>query len=229
MKKRILSAIAAGLVVMAGICSCSNFLNVEKIGKSTIESFFSEIGGMTAAGEGLHKEIMSFYTSSGLLLYGEIAGNQVVLNTVDADEATVYTYEYRLLPEHVSTYVRWLWTKGYAVVTAANNIISFGGDFRDNKAKENEKAECDKVIGWAYYARALAIFDLSRCYGQAYNYTPDASHPGVPLVTHVPGFDEQIPRRSVADDYVQVIADLYADRTAIAAARDIHDAAGGAQ
>ena len=28
---------------------------------------------------------------------------------------------------------------------------------------------------------------------------------------------------------VQVIADLYADRTAIAAARDIHDAAGGAQ
>ena len=208
MKKNILSAFAAGLMCLTAICSCTSFLNVEKIGKSTIESFFSEIGGMTASGEGLHKEIMSFYTSSGLLLYGDIAGNQVVLNTVDADEATVYTYEYRLLPEHVSTYVRWLWSKGYAVVTAANNIISFGGDFRDNKARENEIAECDKVIGWAYYARALAIFDLARCYGQAYNFTPDASHPGVPTVTHVPGFDEQIPRKTVAEDFKLVISDL---------------------
>lgn len=209
MKKSIISIFVAGLATVAGLSSCANFLNVEKIGKSTIESFFSEIGGVTAAGEGLHKQMMDFYCSSNcLLFFGEAAGNEVRLNTVDAGDDASYIFNYNLKPEYIATCIKYIWDNGYVVVTAANNIIEFGGGFRDNKATESEKAICDKVIGWAYYARAFAIFGLVNCYGQAYGFTPDASHQGVPSVTRVPGFDDQIPRNTVAEDYAQIILDL---------------------
>lgn len=209
MKKNFIRVFVAGLAAVAGLSSCTDFLNVEKIGKSTIESFFSEVGGMTAAGEGLHKQMMSLCCgSNSLFFFGEAAGNAVRVNTVDADDASTYIFNYNFKPEYVSTCIKSIWDNGYSVVTAANNIIEFGGNFRDNKALPNEIETCDKVIAWAYYARAMAVFSLVNCFGQAYGFTPDASHPGVPSVTRVPGFDDQIPRNTVAENYARIVADL---------------------
>lgn len=189
--------------------SCSDYLNVNKIGKSTIESFFSEISGITAAGEGLHEEIVSFYTSStgGYVNYGDATGNTLNVNVVDSDEGSRYLYNFEMIPEYVATYPRKLFLRAYAVVTAANNIIYFGGKFRET-CRENEEAETDKVIAWAHFARALAHFNVCNCYAMPYIYTPDASHIGVPIVDHVPGFEEQIGRESVATVYKFVLSDL---------------------
>lgn len=189
--------------------SCTSYLNVDKIGKSTIESFFSEIGGITAAGEGLHEEIVSAYTSStgGYINYGDVTGNTLNINIVDSDEGSRYLYNFEMIPEYVATYPRNVFLRCYAIVTAANNIIYFGGKFRET-CKENEVATADKVIGWAHFARALAHFNVCNCYAMPYIYTADASHIGVPVVDHVPGFEEQIGRESVADVYKFVLSDL---------------------
>ncbi|MBP9986474.1 MAG: hypothetical protein KBT44_00930 [Bacteroidales bacterium] len=40
---------------------CTSFLNVESIGKSTIETFFQDVTGLQAAGVGLHRELLEFY------------------------------------------------------------------------------------------------------------------------------------------------------------------------
>lgn len=59
MKRNILLSISAAATLV--FSSCSGFLNVDNLGKSTIESFFSDIDGMKAAGVGLHKTILDFY------------------------------------------------------------------------------------------------------------------------------------------------------------------------
>ena len=59
MKRNILLSISAAATLV--FSSCSGFLNVDNLGKSTIESFFSDIDGMKAAGVGLHKTILDFF------------------------------------------------------------------------------------------------------------------------------------------------------------------------
>ena len=59
MKKNIILAAAAAAVV--SVSSCTGFLNVETLGKSTIEGFFSDIDGLKTAGVGLHRTILDFY------------------------------------------------------------------------------------------------------------------------------------------------------------------------
>jgi len=206
MKK--LSIITLALVAVLS-SSCADYLNVNKIGKSTIASFFSEIGGITAAGEGLHSEIVSEYagSSGSYINYGDITGNTLNINFVDAAEGSRYLYDFMMIPEYVATYPRYVFLRSYAVVTAANNIIYYGGKFLET-AEGNEKAEAEKVVAWAHFARALAHFNVCNCYAMPYNYTSDASHIGVPIVDHVPGFDEQIGRSSVAEVYSFVISDL---------------------
>lgn len=204
MKKTIFAIVAAATVSV----SCTSFLNVDKIGKSTIASFFSEIGGVKAAGEGLHKEMMSFYESSdNVVMYSEITGNTLCINTVDADDGSKYLYNFEERAEYVATYPRNLWKAGYAVITAANNIIYHCGVFRQT-AQESEIPDVDKVIAWAHFARALAHFQICNAYAMPYCYTKDASHIGVPVVERVPGFDEMIPRNTVAEVYKSVLADL---------------------
>lgn len=42
--------IAALLLILSGASGCNSFLNVEVIGKSTIDSFFKDIDGLKLAG-----------------------------------------------------------------------------------------------------------------------------------------------------------------------------------
>lgn len=193
------------------LASCSKWetkwLTVEEIGKSTISSFFSEVSGLTAAGEGMHSTMLDFYNSD-FILYAEIAGEMLNVNTVNAGEGDKLLFDFALAPEYTSTYPRYVYRDGFAIVTAANNILYYGPKLLEGNSNESEIATINKVLGWGYFARALAYFDLCLAYGQPYSYTADASHLAVPLVTVPPGFDDELPRKSVATVYEQVISDL---------------------
>ena len=96
-----------------------------------------------------------------------------------------------------------LWGTAYYVIMAANSVI----DKIDNPGEtvyeaseqdlKNLKAEC-------LFLRALAHFDLVRVYAHPYNYTSDASHFGVPVVT-VPDSEATPPRETAAKTYSSII------------------------
>ena len=67
----------------------------------------------------------------------------------------------------------------------------------------------------ALTVRAVAHFDLVRLFAQAPGFTPDASHPGVVLVTSVPKVFDAAARASVAEVYASVISDLEAAEATI--------------
>ncbi|MCF0175098.1 MAG: RagB/SusD family nutrient uptake outer membrane protein [Bacteroidales bacterium] len=199
------------ILAVVSAASCGKFLNVEKIGKATIDSFFSEIGGVTAAGEGLHKDILTFYggSSGNLVTYAETAGITLNINTVDADDGEKLAFNYALRPEHTATYPRTIFKNGYTIITSANTLIYYADKFRNETSKDSEKAQCTLALGYGYFARALAHFQLCNCYAQPYNYTPDASHIGVPVVPRRLGFDDVVPRAKVSEVYSLVLSDLH--------------------
>lgn len=94
------------------------------------------------------------------------------------------------------------WAELYEIVNITNRIIN-----SDYTPSESLQDDFNQIVGEAYAMRALAYFDLNRLFAQHYTFTPDASHPGVPLVLE---FDVtgKPARSTVAEVYQQVISDL---------------------
>ena len=199
---------AAALTLLQGCELEKKLLTVKQIGKATIEGFFSELDGLVSAGEGMHREMKTFIDRE-YLRYGDIRGD--LLNaTIDANEGDLLAFNYELTAEHVATYPRSLWAAGWSIVTEANNIIYYGEKMRERGEYPlpTQDAVIDRVIAQAYFGRAFAHFCLCNCYAWPYNYTADHSHIGIPVMDHVPGFNDKVDRKSVKVVYDQIFSDI---------------------
>ncbi|MCQ2164710.1 MAG: RagB/SusD family nutrient uptake outer membrane protein [Bacteroidales bacterium] len=212
-KITIIYLLAVGIV----LSGCS-YLKVESIGKSTIATFFEDVSGLKAAGEGLHKTMIDLYDDV-VLRCAEMGGDMLNENAVNADEGMDRYFNFTLTADYNATYPRTAWATGYVVVTNANNILQYGPELL--KKNPSSAAEINKIMAYALFARALAVFQICNLYAQPWSYTSDASHLGVPVVTSIPGFDEMIPRKTVAEVYEQVESDL------LEALRIFNEIAGG--
>lgn len=200
--KRILTIIA----IAFALNGCTSFLNVETLGKSTIEGFFEDIDGMKAAGLGLHRYLLEFYDDN-YIRAGELQGDNVNLIRVNADISVQKLFDFNTLAEdNTSGYSYSLWKKAYELCTNANNMIYYGGELLDKFPQY--KDVIDENVGYAYFVRALAIFDLCNVFAQPYDFTSDASHPGVVAIDYIPGFDDEISRNTVKECYDLIISDL---------------------
>ena len=206
MIKMIRITLLAGVLMSVFSFSGCSFLNVEVVGKNTIEAFFKDYDSFRAAGEGLHRTMFDFYDDQ-FIRYAEIKGDLVNVNAINADEGILALFNYELTPSYISSFPQTLWKSGYIVITNANNIIEYGPRLKDDFPNRTEAI--DSIVASAHFARALAHFDLCNCYAQPYNYTEDASHIGIPVVDHIPGFDDVIDRKPVSQVYSLILSDLH--------------------
>ena len=195
----------AALLAAISLAGCTSFLNVENLGKSSISGFFMDIDGLKAAGLGLHRLVEEFYDDDYIRM-GELAGDNLMLNRVNASLPIQLLYDFASQPSDNSGYPYYIWKDGYEICTNANNILYYGQQLLENHP--DQEALIKTHFGYAYFARALAIFDLCNVYAMPYDYTSDASHPGVVAIDYVPGFDSELPRNTVAECYKLVISDL---------------------
>lgn len=203
MKINKIVATAAAAVFLAG---CSSFLNVDNPGKNTIDKFFKDASSLTSAGEGLHYSILKFYDD--YILYSELAGDLLNIQSVGSVSDSGYdkAHNFEYVPEDNTEAPHNLWSSGYTIVTNANNIIAYAPELV--KEAPSYQPTVNRMLGYAYFSRALAHFCLCQCYAQPYGYSADASHIGVPVVTSVPGFDDVIARAPVSKVYSQILSDL---------------------
>ena len=184
---------------------CTSFLNVETLGKSTIAGFFSDIDGLKAAGLGLHRLVTEFYDDQYIRM-GEFQGDNLSMIRVNASLAMQLVYDFENAASDNSGYPYTVWKSGYEICTNANNILFYGEqlykDFPDYKEL------IDTHFGYAYFARALAIFDLCNVFAMPWGYTADNSHLGVVAIDYVPGFDSELPRNTLKECYDLIISDL---------------------
>lgn len=198
-------AVAMAAVLLSCTKLENKLLTVEVIGKNTIEGFMSEYDGYASAGEGLHAEIRSFYPT--LIRYAEIAGD--LLNvTANASEGDQLLFNYQMEQHHIATYPREYWANGWSIVTQVTYILEYGPRNLEKDWSAAEKVNVKKIMAQAHFARALAMFDICCAYAQPYNYTADHTHIGIPILKHVASFEEVLPRKTVKEDYEQILQDL---------------------
>ncbi|MCI5719562.1 MAG: RagB/SusD family nutrient uptake outer membrane protein [Bacteroidales bacterium] len=197
-------------IIALTIAACgsmeTHLLSTDNIGKSTIESFITELEGYKAVGEGMHTQLRKFYNDT-YLSYGDIMGDMLNI-TSEADAGEYYLFNYAMDPSYISTYPRTIWSGGWEVITEVNNLLYYGPKVRGNCTLSADKATVDKIMAQAFFTRALVMHDLCNCYAQPYNYSADHSHVGIPILTHVPAFDEELSRKTVAEVYSQILSDL---------------------
>lgn len=193
--------IAISAIALLASYSCSDFLNVTPKGKTDTPTTFSDMRGMRSAVVGTYYKMFKLYTSY-FYAYGDLADNVVNLSTQTGGSAATNIFNYVSNPEPGG-----YWGTIYENLVDINNIIEYQpalvAEFPANKA------ELDIIKGEALFLRALSHFDLCKLYGQPYNYTADASHPGVPIVLRAPNYDEKPARNSVKEVYDQILIDLH--------------------
>lgn len=102
------------------------------------------------------------------------------------------------------------WTGGYRTLYGANFFLQ---EIVKNTGKTTPELE-GQYIGEAKFIRALVYFHLVNLFAQPYNFTADASHPGVVLQLTAPdasnafGEDQAKPRATVRQVYTQIETDL---------------------
>lgn len=105
------------------------------------------------------------------------------------------------------------WTGGYRTIFSTNY---FQQQLQLNTGKTTPALEA-QYIAEARFIRALTYFHLVNLFAQPYNFTPDASHLGVPIqlvaaTSAQEAFDpsQNLSRATVAQVYTQIEADLNA-------------------
>lgn len=193
------------ILIFAALLSLSSchFLEIEKIGKSDIETYFSEVNSLEPAINGVYSLVQPLYDKY-VNIYASVASDEVDLAATSA--TWVYYRDFTRTSSDETSMLGYLWKNGYNAINNCNQIISHAPKLR--KDNPHDIALVDRVEAQAYFFRALVHFELVRAYGQNYSFTPDASHLGVPVVNHVLGLTEKISRASVAQVYRQIVADL---------------------
>ena len=199
--KNILRNIIIAATAMS-LAAC-DFLNVEKIGKSDIDTYFSDINSLVPAVYGTYSLTYSFYDRF-FLIYGDVAGDLVNINGTSASWSRNFNFE--TTAEDEATPVGYIWKQAFNIIANANQIIYHAPLLKE--PNPSSTPIIDYVTAQGYFIRALMHFNLCLTYAQTYTYTADASHIGVPLILRIPSMSDEIKRVSVKEVYDQVISDL---------------------
>ena len=199
MKKYIVIA----LMTLAAFTGCQDFLVEEPILSQSNEMTLGTYDGLNKSVAGAYAPLASSsWYGADFIIRNELKtsnGKKWIGSTYDSGRCNDL-YNINQNSNNTSA----LWGSAYYVISAVNNVIDNleGKESDDVTAQDlnNLKAEC-------LFLRALSHFDLVRTYSQPYNFTADASHPGVPVVLHTDP-KGQPARETVAKVYEQIVADL---------------------
>ncbi|HLW10506.1 MAG TPA: RagB/SusD family nutrient uptake outer membrane protein, partial [Fermentimonas sp.] len=202
---KFVSKIIISLSLFSALASC-NFLEVETVGRTTMPNFFSDVDGLRAGLVGSYSKMYSYY-SSEFYKYPEVAGNMIDLNIVSTDIEMIDQYNFTSDPEQEVGAVGYIWRKILEALANVNNVLEYAPPLIQEYP--SQKATIENIQAQALFLRALCHFDLFRVYAQPYNYTADASHLGVPVLTMTPGPDDLPSRKTAKQVFDQILKDLH--------------------
>lgn len=198
--KRIIIYIGA-LLFLSG---CSNkFFDLENAQGLDLEKTITDVPSLRSASHGVYDKFQSIhYYNRSFLIYPELIGDNMFVSRKNSGRYINYDF-FRMNPEDGSATDTWY--QMWRLITNANLAITKGQQLELTSAAQYE---ANQIIGEMYAARALCYFDMVRLYGQPYNFTADASHLGVPLITEPHAELLSPSRNTVKEVYDQVIADF---------------------
>ena len=200
-----LLSIISSFLFSVALVACSDFLEVDVKGKATIPTFLGDPQGLNAGLVGTYNKLY-LYVDNEFTKYGDVAGNMVSLPSASSSGDMVAQYNFTSDESQITGAVGYIWRKIYVAQANANNLIEYGPAVAE--ANPAQRDYCNNIVGQALLIRAMCHFDQCRAYAQPYNYTADASHLGVPVLTRTPGANDTPSRATVREVYQQVLSDL---------------------
>ncbi|NSL86581.1 RagB/SusD family nutrient uptake outer membrane protein [Chitinophaga sp. Mgbs1] len=197
----------AGLLLTVILAACGkSFLDQTPQTQTETGKAITDLPGLRAAISGVYSLMQhENYYGRTMLLLPDLRSDNEYISVINSNRYRNHD-QYILTPN--DAYVTDNWNQLYSVVANANMVIQKGpGIFLLPSLADSTEAR--QIVAEAYTIRALVFFDLARLYAQPYNYTTDASHMGIPLVTVTNVDSVQSPSRSnIRQTFDQIIRDL---------------------
>ncbi|SFC66824.1 SusD family protein [Parapedobacter composti] len=199
-----LRRLAGMFLMVSALCSgCSEGFLDETNPQSVGFDHIKDLKSLTAATTGVYNSFNnSNYYGRTFVVSPELFGDNSFISIRNGGR---YLGHDRFTVTNGDGYVTGAWTQMNRVVANANLAIQAGNQLT---FPEGQRAAANQIMGELYACRALAWFDMVRYFAQPYNYTEDASHLGIPLVTEPPGVIISPSRGTVAEAYTHIVADL---------------------
>lgn len=150
---------------------------------------------------GIYNMLAQDYVNGGYMPYPEITADN--MKTTRSDEF-VQAYNWRFQSTSLSGKGEPInmWTKYYAIIRSCNYVIEKADTYRSQ-----DETKANSFKGQALAIRAMVHFTLCNMFAQAYNFTADASHPGIPYITSS-DIETPVSRQTVKEVYSLMIQDL---------------------
>ncbi|MCX2486741.1 RagB/SusD family nutrient uptake outer membrane protein [Pedobacter sp. MR2016-24] len=179
------------LILLLSVSSCKKYLDEKPNNAIPTETAITDLGTARAAILGAYDGLQSYYAADYPTL-GTITADNVIFNGtlsqyLQLDQNAVPT-------DNVITVSAY--QKIYSTINSANSVIAGLPAVSDPLLKPEEK---NKILGEAYFIRALGYFDLGRGWGGVQlQLTPTVTVDGL----------KGVKRSTLAQTYDQVLADL---------------------
>lgn len=208
---------AAFALLLAPLAGCDVLTQVPPAALSDAEAYATP-DRIAKSAVGMYDQLQNAEFLGGrALIYGDIRSD-------DTNSAGFFGNVPAFVQQANDAFALNAWTGGYRTLYGANFFMQQLAKYPGVTTATLET----QYVGEAKFIRALVYFNLVNLFAQPYNFTADASHPGVPLQLTAPdgvtGFDasQNLPRSSVRDVYAQIEKDL---TEAIAALPETYTAA----
>lgn len=194
--------ILSALALLAGSCGDS-FLDALPSNSISTEVAVTNISEAQYAVNGIYDALTtSGYYNGAMFYYGDVKGDDMQSRGEEGSRPSHYCYMFAHRSN--SLYVGGLWNQPYYVIRLACNLI----DAFDNKMiQDGDDAKRNNIKGQAIALRALAHFDLVRCFGYPYGKDNGASWGG-PIIDHPLKVQEYPVRKTVAECYNFITSEL---------------------
>ncbi|MCF8275009.1 MAG: RagB/SusD family nutrient uptake outer membrane protein [Flavobacteriaceae bacterium] len=198
--KKIYSLIILSILTLVS-CNQDEFLDKDPYDQVTTENLFKDLETFKAAVSGAYNSFQdTYYYNSYFTMLPDVMSDNVqaiytVFTDIDKYETTSTNADAKRVWDKMSLAIAQT-----SIVIRQAESLDFGSD----------QEEATQLIGQMYVARALAYFDMQRMFAQPYNFTPDASHLGIPLVDESQVGIELISpaRNTTAEVYAKIVADI---------------------
>lgn len=176
------------------------FLDVEDNNEVLAEQYVKDVTSGQQYLNGIYVVLArDFYGSS---LSQQIIPEIMADNVKPAGSSLLPEYNWEVTTTSSSSRTDYLWRYGYQIARNCSFLIEKAASFESEDASKAHQMQAE-----AYALRAYVHFIMVNEYAQSYNYTADASHPGIPYIT---SFDwtKFVGRGTAAKDYEAMINDL---------------------
>lgn len=192
------------LILILFSLSCKkDFLNIDDKSEIIRQEYVTDLQSTGEFLNGIYIKLSSEFYKGFHQIYPDLIADNIKPSSTGYSLIDPYNWSQKASTSGGSD-ANYMWLMGYQIIHSCSFVLEKADEY-----KAEGSAKADNMKAQAYALRALVHSVLVNIFAQPFNYTSDASHPGIPYVT-TSDWAQPVTRNTVAEVYIQIINDLRA-------------------